>query len=541
MSHLTAGIVLAVLSVTANATGMVFEKMATRRLPSIHARQGLRMVSTLARDPLWALGFALLVVGLGTQVLALTLAPIDIVQAVAACGISLFLVLSHFVLRERLSKFEYVGIAAILLSLLLLALSVDPHDDLVTSATSTTKIFTYAVPAVIFAVVLFVFTDRIRVKSLRTAHLKAPLFGISSGLLYGVAGLGVKEVSTIVKQHGLVDGVPQALVSPWPYLLLGSTLMGFLVFQTALQRTTASVFVPVNTVTSSCYFIIAGTVLFHERLPSAAGPLALRIGAFVLILVGLSILAVSKSIVSVETVRPEPEGTREPRVAAVDSVQEEVGKQKVAAASNASVRLMLKEFSTTGIEAPLSNGGLMAGTYIPSWRLSEADPHPGLVDPALVRDRLAQAQLRRRRHGGEVLVCRVALDSMSTIHFDFGSNVAKRALRDASRRLLSLLRTEDTVGRLGEYKLVVVLTVKHEDNVDPVLRRLQYGLDEPVILGGTIVRLQPSLGVAIAEDCESADEVLARADRSTRVGRRLNPVGGGSRAQLPSSVSGRNP
>ena len=301
MRPLTSGILLAALSVTMYSTGMVLEKLATRRLPSIHARRGLQMVATLARDPLWLLGFVLLVLGLGTQVLALTLAPISIVQAVAACGIALFLVLSHFVLGERLSKFEYAGIVAILFSLVLLGLSVDPSDDVVAGSTSLLTIFGVAIPAVMVGVFLFLLTDRLNLSKARNSHLRAPLFGLSSGLLYGVAALGVKEVSTIVKQHGLVDGIPRVLESPAFYLFLASTVLGFLVFQTALQRTTASVFVPVNNVTSSCYFIIAGTVLFHEHLPRTAGPLVLRLGAFAMILLGLMILAVSRSVVTADT------------------------------------------------------------------------------------------------------------------------------------------------------------------------------------------------------------------------------------------------
>ena len=45
-------------------------------------------------------------------------------------------------------------------------------------------------------------------------------------------------------------------------------------------------------------------------------------------------------------------------------------------------------------------------------------------------------------------------------------------------------------------------------------------LDEPVVVGGQEIRLSASLGVAVAEDSESAEGVLTRADRSTRVGRR---------------------
>jgi GGDEF domain-containing protein len=56
--------------------------------------------------------------------------------------------------------------------------------------------------------------------------------------------------------------------------------------------------------------------------------------------------------------------------------------------------------------------------------------------------------------------------------------------------------------------------------VGPLLRRLQHTLDEPVTEGGQDIRLDTSLGVAVAADSESAEDVLARADRSTRVSRR---------------------
>jgi GGDEF domain-containing protein len=64
------------------------------------------------------------------------------------------------------------------------------------------------------------------------------------------------------------------------------------------------------------------------------------------------------------------------------------------------------------------------------------------------------------------------------------------------------------------------VAVTDEHVVGPLLRRLQHTLDEPVVVGGQEIRLHSSLGVAVAEDSESAEDVLARADRSTRVSRR---------------------
>lgn len=128
MNQETAGIVLAVLSTVMYTIGIVTEKRATRRLPELHARQAVQMVTTLFGDSYWLLGFALLVCGLLTQILALSLAPISIVQPLSVSGIVLLLILSHFFLNDRLGKAEYLGISAILLALILLGFSVDRHD-----------------------------------------------------------------------------------------------------------------------------------------------------------------------------------------------------------------------------------------------------------------------------------------------------------------------------------------------------------------------------------------------------------------------------
>jgi diguanylate cyclase (GGDEF)-like protein len=184
-----------------------------------------------------------------------------------------------------------------------------------------------------------------------------------------------------------------------------------------------------------------------------------------------------------------------------------------------SVESMLREFSSVGAEA-LATGGPPRGQYDQLWQLSMADPHTGLANQLLLLDRLTQALVRRRRHGGEVVVCHIDLDNLAEINLDLGYMTGNTVLSEMSRRLTSVLREEDTIGRVGGSELVVVLAVTDEQAVGPLLRRLQRTLDEPVAVGGQEIRLSASLGVAVAEDSESAEDVLARADRSTRVGRR---------------------
>ena len=188
--------------------------------------------------------------------------------------------------------------------------------------------------------------------------------------------------------------------------------------------------------------------------------------------------------------------------------------------SSKSVESMLQELSSGGSESLVGGGSKRASKWDPLWQLSMSDPHTGLANQLLLLDRLTQDLVRRRRHGGEVVVCHIELDNLGEINMDLGYATGNEVLCEMSRRLTSVLRTEDTVGRVGGSELVVVMTVSDQQVVGPLMRRVQHTLDEPVLVGGRAIRLHSSLGVAVAEDSESAEDVLVRADRSTRVGHR---------------------
>jgi diguanylate cyclase (GGDEF)-like protein len=211
------------------------------------------------------------------------------------------------------------------------------------------------------------------------------------------------------------------------------------------------------------------------------------------------------------------ESAAAPEVPPEATSQERPG--EAGAGASKSVESMLREFSAVGAESPVS-GGPPRGQYDQLWQLSMADPHTGLANQLLLLDRLTQALVRRRRHGGEVVVCHIDLDNLAEINLDLGYTTGNTVLGEMSRRLTSVLRAEDTIGRVGGSELVVVLAVTDEQVVGPLMRRLQHTLDESVTVGGKDIRLNSSLGVAVAEDSESAEDVLARADRSTRVSRR---------------------
>jgi diguanylate cyclase (GGDEF)-like protein len=181
------------------------------------------------------------------------------------------------------------------------------------------------------------------------------------------------------------------------------------------------------------------------------------------------------------------------------------------------VESMLQEFSG-GPDAPPPGRTPRAGKYDQLWQLSMSDPLTGLANQLLTLDRLTLALARRRRHGGEVVVWHIELDNLAEINTELGYTTGNTVLCEIARRLTSVLRTEDTVGRVGGTELVVVLEVTDEQAVGPLTRRLQHTIDEPVVVGDRAVRLHAAIGAVLAGDSESAEEILIRADHSTRVG-----------------------
>lgn len=116
------GIALALATAALFAAGVVLQAVEARRAPP---RQALRfsLFRRLLRRPLWLAGTALGVVGVATQLLALTYAPLTLVQPVLASGLVFVLVGAVRVLGERVHRRDAAAVAAIAGGLPLLALT----------------------------------------------------------------------------------------------------------------------------------------------------------------------------------------------------------------------------------------------------------------------------------------------------------------------------------------------------------------------------------------------------------------------------------
>src|ERR1700683_50297 len=75
------------------------------------------------------------------------------------------------------------------------------------------------------------------------------------------------------------------------------------------------------------------------------------------------------------------------------------------------------------------------------------DEHPKAIRRGWRGGRPARA--RRPRHGGEVVVCSITLDTLHLLTEEHGPAAGNQIIREVARRLTEALRTEDTVGLVG--------------------------------------------------------------------------------------------
>lgn len=262
---LTAGLVLAVGSAVALNWGWVAQHHAASALPPLSLRQPLASLRALFATPAWLVGFLTGIGGWALYVAAVALAPLSLVQAVAAGSVGLIALFA----RRRGAPTSRAQLGAIALSiagLLLLAVSLGSggvHEHRPSGGALATWLAGSFVAA--------------------TAVTCVPLtagaaLGAASGILYAAGDVATK---------GAVTG------GDWIVLVavvLAAHGAAFATLQLAFQRGSALASAGVSTLLTNALPIAAGVALFHERLPGGGFGDA-RVVAFGLVVAAAAVLA----------------------------------------------------------------------------------------------------------------------------------------------------------------------------------------------------------------------------------------------------------
>src|SRR5689334_9824355 len=274
------GIILAVAATIIYNLGFILEKRALGRLPTIEAHRLRQLARTLFTAPAWLAGFLLICAGLVLQVLVLSLEPLTIAQPLQAGGVVVTILFSRLMLHERLGRAELTCIGVIAGAVLLLSLSSGhgPGAEAGTRA-SGAAIAAAALPACLAVPVIY-HRARRAPRRRRRHRVTGVSYSCCAGLVYGFAGVALKALSATIfaAPHSRGALLTDAVTSPYLYVMLVSSATGMCLFQVALQRSPASLVMPISLIISTGYLLVTGSWLFHERLPASPVPLAMRLG-----------------------------------------------------------------------------------------------------------------------------------------------------------------------------------------------------------------------------------------------------------------------
>lgn len=139
------------------------------------------------------------------------------------------------------------------------------------------------------------------------------------------------------------------------------------------------------------------------------------------------------------------------------------------------------------------------------------DPLTGLANRILLLDRAHHALARARGQDVRLVVLLCDLDGFKQINDRFGHPAGDALLVAVAARLRGAVRAGDTLARLGGDEFVVLC----EDDTDclgpaALARRIARALDPPFAVGGDMVSVAASIGVAVTDGTQQDLETLLR-------------------------------
>jgi diguanylate cyclase (GGDEF)-like protein/PAS domain S-box-containing protein len=146
--------------------------------------------------------------------------------------------------------------------------------------------------------------------------------------------------------------------------------------------------------------------------------------------------------------------------------------------------------------------------------LAQHDSLTDLPNRVLLNDRLREAIILSRRHQRELSVLFLDLDRFKHINDSLGHVVGDRLLQSVAQRLLSCVRTSDTVGRQGGDEFVVLLwEVRRAEDAALAAGKILAALRKPHLIDEHELHITASIGiVTYPEDGTDVETLMKKAD-----------------------------
>ncbi len=266
-----AGLLLALGSAALINIGFLLQHRALRRGGGSGSTVRLRRA---LREPVWLAGQGLGWLGFLTQIVAVALAPLSLVQAFAAGGLALSVPIAASRFGLTITRGQALSVLAIAAGLAALPLGLPAAHDRLAPVALIAATALSSLVAVAFA-------------AARRPWARAA----AAGCFYGAADAAIKAVSLGWGRHGL-----DAVLSPWTIVAAAGTFAGFLCFQSALQADERAVTsISLMNALAAVVALACGLAAFGESLGSDAPMRLGHLAAIALVLGCVPVLAAAQA------------------------------------------------------------------------------------------------------------------------------------------------------------------------------------------------------------------------------------------------------
>lgn len=276
MSTLAVGLMCAVAASVALNGSFLLQHAGAEAVEAVTPLHPLRTMRGLLSARAWTAGAVLGMAGWALHVVALTRAPLSLVQAFVAGGVALTVPVARWWMARPISRWEVAAVVALAGALAVLGTDVTASSAGRALPGAELAVFLGASAAVSVALALA-----------GAATARPALLAAAGGLLYGGADVAIKVLTSVDAEHGLAG----VLGSVWLPVAAGLTVLAFFAFQRSLQSGRPVTAIALMTAGTYVLSIGGGLAVLGDRLGHGAAVTALHALALAVVVVAAGTLA----------------------------------------------------------------------------------------------------------------------------------------------------------------------------------------------------------------------------------------------------------
>lgn len=269
------GILLALLCAFASNLSFLFKHRGACSACDVDIRHPLRTARSLWSQRAFAVGMFVGLLAWLLHVGAISLAPLSVVQVVLSSGLVLLAVMADRLFGFKVGRRQWWGLGLTFVGLVLLAVTL-PASHGASSGFSVPAMAAFEAGLLGLGALCIVGPHI----GGREEH-RGVMLAAAAGILFGVCNLGVKALTGVVGDVGVLGVV----ASPWLWVAVAGSAAAFYASARSLQVGDAVAVIAITGTAANIATIAGGLIVFGDPLPGDTLGIVVQAVAFVLVIV----------------------------------------------------------------------------------------------------------------------------------------------------------------------------------------------------------------------------------------------------------------